>query len=297
MFRRKRRSDQQSGSPETVLGPHRRGRAPVSKCVTATDIQNFERDGVAVLRGAFSTDWLDCLAVGLDKNFKDPGPYSTVYTKPGKPGGFYDDYCNWQRIGEYEDFVRNSPAGAIVGKLMRSAATQIYHEHVLVKEPGTEEVTPWHHDLPYYGVDGDKLASIWLPLDPVPASACPEFVAGSHAAGTMYYPRLFLSHEDYAEGIEGFETLLDVEAERNERTILSWDLEPGDCIVFHMRTLHGAPSTARLKTRRRGFSTRWLGDDAYFTKRAWKTSPPFPEVQLDQGAKMKHELFPVVWEA
>ena len=193
-----------------------------------------------------------------------PDPTARSTRKTGKPGGFYDDYCNWQRIEEYEDFVRNSPAGEIVAKLMRSGTAQIYHEHVLVKEPGTGEVTPWHHDLPYYGVDGDKLCSIWLPLDPVPASACPEFVAGSHATGRMYYPRLFLSHKDYAEGIEGFETLPDVEAERETLSILNWDLEPGDCIVFHMRTLHGAPATSELKTRRRGFSTRWLGDDAYF---------------------------------
>ena len=265
--------------------------------VSEADIEAFDRDGAIVLRGAFDLAWLEKLAAGVEKNFADPGPYSTVYTETGKPGGFYDDYCNWQRIEEYEDFVRNSPAGEIVAKLMRSGTAQIYHEHVLVKEPGTGEVTPWHHDLPYYGVDGEKLCSIWLPLDPVPASACPEFVAGSHAGGRMYYPRLFLSHKDYAEGIEGFETLPDVEAKRDTLSILNWDLEPGDCIVFHMRTLHGAPATSELKTRRRGFSTRWLGDDAYFATRAWKTSPPFPEVQLEHGAPMRHDLFPIVWQA
>lgn len=265
--------------------------------VTQSDIVAFERDGAIVLRGVFDDHWLSSLAIGVEKNFSAPGPHSTVYTEPGKPGGFYDDYCNWQRFAEYEDFVRNSPAAEIVGRLMQSRKAQIYHEHVLVKEPGTQEVTPWHHDLPYYGVEGDKLASIWLPLDPVPAAACPEFVAGSHATGKMYYPRLFLSHKDYAKGIEGFETLPDIEASRDQQTILSWDLEPGDCIVFHMRTLHGAPATAQMKTRRRGFSTRWLGDDARFAQRPWKTSPPFPDVQLPAGAEMEHPLFPVLWQS
>ncbi|MDH3742780.1 MAG: phytanoyl-CoA dioxygenase family protein [Hyphomicrobiales bacterium] len=265
--------------------------------ISEADIAAFERDGAIVLRGVFDVSWLDSLAEGLERNFADPGPCSTVYTPDGQPGGFYDDYCNWQRIPEYKDFVLNSPAGEVVGRLMRSQNAKIYHEHVLVKEPGTKEVTPWHHDLPYYGVDGDQLASIWLPLDPVPQSACPEFVAGSHNSGKMYYPKLFISHENYGAGVEGFETIPDIDNERDQRTILSWDLEPGDCIVFHMRTLHGAPSTAQLKTRRRGFSTRWLGDDAYFTARPWKTSPPFPEVELAQGAKMDHPSFPVVWQA
>ena len=29
-----------------------------------------------------------------------------------------------------------------------------YHEHVFTKDPGTNHATPWHHDQPYYPVDG-----------------------------------------------------------------------------------------------------------------------------------------------
>ncbi len=263
--------------------------------ITERDIADFERDGAICLRGLFDTKWLAALAEGVEENFGDPGPDSTYYTPDGAPGAFYDDYCNWQRIPSYRDFVLHSPAGEIAGRLMRSDQARIYHEHVLVKEPGTREVTPWHHDLPYYGVDGSQLCSIWLPLDPVPVTACPEFVAGSHRRPTLYYPRLFISHENYEDGIEGYETVPDIDAQRDELRILSWQLEPGDCIVFHMRTLHGAPATAGLTTRRRGFSTRWIGDDGRFAERPWKTSPPFPEVDLPAGAPMDHPSFPVVW--
>jgi ectoine hydroxylase-related dioxygenase (phytanoyl-CoA dioxygenase family) len=259
-------------------------------------IEDYQRDGAICLRGIFDTHWLESLAAGVEKNFRDPGPYNTVYTDKDNPGGFYDDYCNWQRIDEYREYISSSPAAAVAGQLMQSNSARIYHEHVLVKEPGTRESTPWHHDLPYYGVDGDQLCSIWMPLDVVPWSVCPEFVLGSHASGKMYYPRLFLTSENYAEGIDGFESLPDIEAQRDSLRIESWDLEPGDCIAFHMRTLHGAPPTEGLKTRRRGFSTRWLGDDARFAERAWKTSPPFPDVKLNPGDAMQHESFPVVWQ-
>jgi len=260
-------------------------------------IDTFRNDGVVCLRGLFKKHWLESLAVGVEKNFTDPGPFNTVYTDKDSPGGFYDDYCNWTRIEEYRDFIMNSPAGEIAAQLMESDVARIYHEHVLVKEPGTKEETPWHHDLPYYGVDGNQLCSIWLPLDPVPQTACPEFVVGSHANGKMYYPRLFLTSENYAEGIEGFETMPDIDAERDKLDIKSWDLELGDCIVFHMRTLHGAPPTEGLKSRRRGFSTRWIGADATFAERAWKTSPPYPEVKLKHGDAMDHASFPVVWQS
>lgn len=265
--------------------------------VQESDIETYEREGAVRLRAAFGRDWLRKLARGLEQNFTDPGPDSTVYTDAGAPGGFYDDYCNWQRISQYKDFVLNSPAAEIAGRVMRSRTARIYHEHVLVKEPGTQEVTPWHHDLTYYGVDGSQLCSIWLPLDPVPESVCPEFVAGSHLSGALYYPRLFINHQNYAADIEGFDNIPDVDSRRERYRILSWDLDLGDCIVFHMRTIHGAPATAGLKTRRRGFSTRWLGDDARFAKRPWQTSPPYREVNLKVGDKMEHPSFPVVWSA
>jgi len=263
--------------------------------ISNTLVDEFKRLGAVCLRGLFAQSWLDKLADGVDKNFADPGPDHTVYTRAGEPGGFYDDYCNWQRIDEYRDFIMHSPAAEIAAQLMGSKTARIYHDHVLVKEPGTREVTPWHHDLPYYGVDGDQLCSIWLPLDPVPQSACPEFVAGSHATGRLYYPRLFIDNKNYAEGHEGFETIPDVDAQRETLELLSWDLELGDCIVFHMRTIHGAPSTIGLKTRRRGFSTRWLGDDARFAERPWTTSPPFKEVDLKPGDIMDHPSFPIAW--
>jgi len=265
--------------------------------ISQQTIEQFDRDGVVCLRNVFEKKWIDKLAKGVEKNFKNPGPYHTVYTNEDNPGGFYDDYCNWSRIEEYRDFIMSSGAGEIAAQLTQSSTIRIYHEHVLVKEPGTKEATPWHHDLPYYGVDGNQLCSIWLPLDPVPQSACPEFVLGSHAAGQMYYPKFFLTSENYAEGIAGFETLPDIDADRSTLRIQSWDLEIGDCIVFHMRTLHGAPPTEGLATRRRGFSTRWIGDDARFAERAWKTSPPYPEVNLESGDAMDHPAFPIVWQS
>jgi len=265
--------------------------------VTAAEVAELQLNGAVCLRGLFAGEWLEKLAAGVDKNFAAPGPYHTRYTPPGGPGGFYDDYCNWRRIGEYRDFAFNSPAAEIAARLTRSATARLYHEHVLIKEPGTAERTPWHHDQPYYGVDGDQLCSIWLPLDAVPQRACPEFVAGSHAGGALYYPRLFASHADYATGAAGFESVPDIDARRGEFEMLSWALEPGDCIAFHMRVVHGAPATARLKTRRRGFATRWLGDDARFARRPWTTSPPFPHLNLTPGAPMTHPDFPLVWRA
>jgi ectoine hydroxylase-related dioxygenase (phytanoyl-CoA dioxygenase family) len=265
--------------------------------VTEREVEEFREKGVVCLRQLVDVAWLEVLARGVEKNLADPSPYGCRYTDEGSPGGFVDDYCNWQRISEYRDFVFESGIGEKVAELLESKSVRFFHEHVLVKEPGTREISPWHQDQPYYCVDGEKLGSVWLPLDPVPRSVCPEYVAGSHRWGKMFTPRKFMDHRPYEGSFEAFEAVPDIEAHRDDYEILSWDLEPGDAIAFHMKTVHGAPGTEKLETRRRAFATRWLGDDAVFAQRPFEVSPPFPEVVLEVGAPMEHESFPVVYSS
>jgi ectoine hydroxylase-related dioxygenase (phytanoyl-CoA dioxygenase family) len=264
--------------------------------VDIRDVELFSEKGAIVIRRAFSAEWLDRVGEGVERNLRDPSPYGCRYTAEGAPGAFVDDYCNWQRIPEYRDFIFDSGAAELAAALLRSQSVRIFHEHVLVKEPGTREVSPWHQDQPYYCVDGDQVCSLWLPLDPVPRSVSPEFVAGSHRWGKQFAPRKFVDHRAYEGALAAFEPVPDVDASREEYEILSWDLEPGDCIAFHMKTLHGAPGTEKHPVRRRAIATRWLGDDAVFAVRPFPTSPPFPELRtLTPGEPLDHALFPVVF--
>ena len=260
-------------------------------------IDRFADEGVVVIRGAFQS-WVECLRDGIERNLKEPGPYARRYTAPGQTGQFVGDYCNWQRIPEYELFIRNSPAGAVAGQLMGAREVRIFHEHVLVKEPQTGERTPWHHDQPYYSVDGWLNCSLWLTLDAVPASVCPEFIAGSHRWKRWFLPRKF-SGNDYVRPHDALEPLPDFDGERDQYQIVSFDLEPGDAVAFHFLTVHAAPANPSLTTRRRAFSSRWLGEDAVWAERSGETSPPFPELEgrLRAGDKLDVEQFPVIWRA
>ena len=264
--------------------------------ISKSQIQEFSENGAILLKNIFDLDWLDILADGIEKNRKDPGPYACQYTPQDDEGDFYDDYCNWSRFKEYNNFILNSPAAEIAGYLTQSSEMRIFHEHVLVKEPKTAESTPWHHDQPYYCVDGEQVCSIWLPLDPVPKESGLEFVAGSHLLGKMFMPIKFLTLKDYDYSPGCFDSIPDIDAHRNEHKILSWDMEPGDCIVFHFKTLHSGKGNPHSKIRRRAFSSRWIGDDAVFAERPGETSPPFPELQsFKQDDPMDHPLFPVCW--
>lgn len=266
--------------------------------ISAADLAAWARDGAFCLHGAFAADWLDVLARGVEREMANPGPIARDYTPEGKSGRFFGSLVMWQRVPEFEDFVRRSPAAAIAGAVMGGSKAVFYHDQLLVKEPGTEDATPWHHDQPYYFVDGADVLSIWLPLDPVPRETCPEFVAGSHRWGRWFAPRYFKDGADYydEDSDSDFEAAPDVGAERDKYEILSWELAPGDCLVFHGLTLHGAPGNASATHRRRGYATRWLGDDVRFAERPGEVSPRIDDHGLVAGDPLdKSPLFPVLW--
>ncbi|WP_372989839.1 phytanoyl-CoA dioxygenase family protein, partial [Sulfitobacter sp.] len=146
--------------------------------ITQDHIDSYQRDGVVLIKGLFA-DHVDPLRAGVARNMENPGPYASNNDKAGETGRFFDDYCNWDRIAEFGDVIHGSPAARVAADLMQSKTVQLFHDHVLVKEPGTSMATPWHQDGPYYFVEGRQNVSFWSPLDPV-TDATLRCVAGSH---------------------------------------------------------------------------------------------------------------------
>jgi len=119
--------------------------AAVEQLVDQEQVDSFREDGAVALRGVFA-DWVETLRAGIERNIGEPGPGVRIYESDGGGGRFFGDYCNWDRIPEYRDFVVSSPAAAIAKCLMGSRTVRPFHEHVLVKEPGagaSRRVTPW----------------------------------------------------------------------------------------------------------------------------------------------------------
>lgn len=259
------------------------------KLIDDSTLKSFHEDGAVVLRG-FLTDWIERLQAGVERNIAEPSADVRIYD--GANGRHFGDYCNWDRIPEFRDFAFNSPAPQLARELMGSKTVRLFHEHVLVKEPGADVPTPWHHDQPYYCVDGQQNVSLWAPLDTVGREVVPEFVAGSHKWGRWFRPERFNRTALYQD--DGMEPVPDIDGERNKYRILGWDLEPGDAVAFHFMTLHGAPANTSTTRRRRAVSTRWVGDDAVFAIRKGITSPPFRNVKLAAGATLDAPEFPLV---
>src|SRR5262249_54345640 len=102
---------------------------PTSPRIADSDVERYQRNGAICLRGAFEREWIEVLARGFERNLAEPGPNAARYTPQGNPGGYIDDFCNWQRIAEYSDFVHDSPAAAIAGRLMGSRIARLFLEN------------------------------------------------------------------------------------------------------------------------------------------------------------------------
>ena len=234
-------------------------------------IKSFQDDGVVLIKGLFA-DYVELIQMGIDYNIQNPGRYAAENIKDGEGGRFFDDYCNWNRISQFQEVIRNSKVADVAAGLMKSKTVQVFHDHVLVKEPGTSKPTPWHQDSPYYFVEGNQTVSFWSPVDAV-TDATLRCVAGSHKWPKPVLPTRWLNEDKFYKDTVKYMPVPDPDAEGMK--ILEWDMDPGDAVAFHYGILHGARGN-ETKKRRRAFSLRLVGDDARYVERPGPTSPPFP---------------------
>ncbi|MDG1879361.1 MAG: phytanoyl-CoA dioxygenase family protein [Paracoccaceae bacterium] len=254
-------------------------------------IKSFQDDGVVLIKGLFA-DYVELIQMGIDYNIQNPGRYAAENIKDGEGGRFFDDYCNWNRISQFQEVIKNSKVAEVAAGLMKSKTVQVFHDHVLVKEPGTSKPTPWHQDSPYYFVEGSQTVSFWSPVDAV-TDATLRCVAGSHKWSKPVLPTRWLNEDKFYKDTVKYMPVPDPDAEGMK--ILEWDMDPGDAVAFHYRILHGARGN-ETKKRRRAFSLRLVGDDARYVERPGPTSPPFPGHNMKPGDRLREDWFPIIYK-
>ena len=260
------------------------------------EIEAYRRDGVVVLREVIGEDWIELLREAAEKDLAEPGPDADIYSKPGEPLQFYD-YDMWKRIPEFRDYAFNSPAGEIAARLMGASEVYFYYDRLSVLEPGTwDSTTIWHHDQIYWPLAGRQICSTWVPLDPILSESGVVFVKGSHHwEGGLF--ALFDSAPDGKRLKDSKpEQASDTHPRRGKPELLSWDLEPGDCLVWRTRILHKGRSNQSLKNHRRAVDLSWFGDDVTYSARDPKANLPDAYFGLRHGEPMRNsKACPRVW--
>ena len=176
---------------------------------------------------------------------------------------------------------------------MRSKSAQVFHDHVLVKEPCTNKPKPWHQDSPHYFVEGQQTLSFWIPVEPL-EEATLRCVKGSHKWPKPVLPTRWLKEDNFYA--ESHDYMAVPDPDKKGMPIAEWPLSPGDAIAFDFRVLHGARGN-HTERRRRALSLRFVGDDAVYCEHPDSTSPPFFGHNMVPGQKLREDWFPVVWKA
>lgn len=191
------------------------------------------------------------------------------------------------------DICLNSELPEIAAEIMQSKKTNFYLEQLFFKDVGAAQRTAFHQDKPYFEIEGEQCLTIWCATDIVTReNGAMGYVVGSHKWGKLYKPNNFVS-QNSLPGAEG-EDMPDIEGNEEKYNVVYFDVEPGDVIIHHYATLHGATGNTSATRMRRAGAFRYCGDDATFIRR--KTAPPkaFQTNVLKVGDPLDSEDFPVV---
>jgi ectoine hydroxylase-related dioxygenase (phytanoyl-CoA dioxygenase family) len=242
--------------------------------ITDQDRADYRRDGAVCLRGQFDSEWIARMRAAAERVIADPGRYGVVGPSQGE---VMTSVCYmWRADPDFRDFAFNSPAAELTGRVIGSSTIRMYHDHLFHKP-----------------LIGEMAPNIWVALTAADAeNGRVEFVAGHHRA--MVDNKLqYGFRPDQASGL-----CPDFENERGNPAyrFITWDLEPGDAVLFHPYTPHFSKGNMSADRPRIGLAMRLFGDDVVWDPRDYKARIP----GLDRSAQVpgEHpdgEFFPVLW--
>lgn len=276
--------------------------------VTRKEFDDYHQNGVVYLPQVFDGNWIDLLKNGLIANCDNPTDRSRVWDRDSEGRTMFYDSQAWQRIDEYRQFVFESPAASLAGAIMGSSSINFYFDAVFVRSPGSQFATPWHQDEPYWSVEGYDTCTIWMPLVPVKRENALAFVPGSHRSDCVYYQYNFGDlNPDGLENVDQVDfsgadatAFPNIDDKPEEYGVVSWDMQPGDCIAFNSRIMHGGSGKLDNDTELRVFTTKWLGDDVRIKFRDCGMDPDHSAIMTEYGLKPGDrpgtDLYPRIWD-
>lgn len=279
-------------------------RRSIDQVVTDLDSSPSGYDFTKVLR-ATAEDDIDQLRAMSDGQY-DLEAIMDYVKSTGKPlladdnsetrdGAYFIDTGIAAKLNSYRQLCVGGALPEVAGQLLQSETVRFFGDQVFVKEPKTPGKTAFHQDATYFEIEGEQCCVMWVPADPVTLeTGAMMYVRGSHRDGTLYKPNVFISQAPLP-GSEGAD-LPDIENHLDDYDIVHFDVEPGDVLVHHYRTIHGTGGNQSRYQVRRAASIRYCGDDIRFKERPWAPPQLHHTSRLNTGDPLSGPDFPVVWK-
>ena len=237
--------------------------------VTEQMKQDLARDGAIVVRGLFSPDRLKRMREAFDYGIAHPSPLHGLAYE-GTPCETFNDYGNFANRDVHVATVKELGLDEFVASLWDAEHVWLIGEELFIKKGGQGGRSPWHQDTSYSPVSGPHMLNIWTSFEKLPRANALEFVRGSHN-GIQYNGASYNDANDHTTPLWlncDWPRLPNIEAERAKNPaawdVFTWDLEPGDALVFHSGILHGGAPVIPDCPDRHTLVYRFCGDKLFY---------------------------------
>lgn len=215
-----------------------------SEGMTLAEGMHFEEHGYVILRRFVSDDIVrEMIAItrnGLEQAIS-PVEHEADLKYPGAPDSLADlGGKTIRRLKQahsrgivFTEWMTFPPLIASLQQLLgpELVCPLAHHNCIMTKEPQFSSDTGWHQDIRYWSFPRPELVSTWLALGGENReNGCLQLVPGSH--------RKTFSEHQFDEDLFFREDL--PENQKLLENAIHAELEAGDVLLFHCRTLHAA---------------------------------------------------------
>lgn len=253
-----------------------------SEALTESIVTEWREKGGVKIPQLLNTAELSACREFYDWILANPSPVATQFYE-SDDNSFYND------VGQADGYYPLAEALFDACPSLRETVQSLFGPdnqniwflgyEVFHKKGGAGRHTPFHQDASFSPFHGKHLVRLWIPFERTPKAHCLEVISGSHR-GPLFNPNKILMTDpathaadgvddttpcfDSEEDLRAMPRVPDILADPDAYDVLSWDLDPGDAVAFHLATLHGnAPVDAR-HPERNTLILGFFGDDCNY---------------------------------
>lgn len=255
--------------------------------ITKDQIDSFRRDGFILLRSVLTEAEMSVYrqaVLGLvEAEFRATKP---IADRDAYGKSFVQIMHLWERSADVARLSLCKRIGGIVAQLFGVARIRIYHDQVLIKEPGGSS-TAWHQDQYYVPLDTDNVLTMWMPMVPAtPDMGTLKFAARSHTSGMLFNETIGERTETYFD---------DLITRQEMQTVQIGEMRPGDATFHFGWTIHAAPANTTDRIRE-VFNALYFADPAHIVARGpWEDASRGHMKGLKFGQRVETDINVIVY--
>lgn len=248
------------------------------------EVAQFWSDGFLCVRGLATTDDVDRMRKITEAGIREqigPLEYEADLHYPGAPSSLDADGGRTirrlkQALSRDFLFTEWIMRPSVLGRLQQLlgpvvACPMAHHNCIMTKQPHFSSETGWHQDIRYWSYTRPELVNCWIALGREhTANGCLQVIPGSH--------RLEFDRARFNASVFFRTDLPENQSLIQTRQFV--EMEPGDVLFFHCKTLHAASRNTTSESKYSVVFTFRGGDNRSLPN---SRSSALPEVLLTPG--------------